>query len=949
MTYIVPSIHPAVVIRSGQPITDVIAADIAKANRISLYGFQQPENIVVCLPDNPMGMEATVRGAMGWLQHWKAARCPVAIDVETSGLAFISCRLWSVALAGADGNNTSVAFTLHDLHTLPHEAERALVDESTAIMADTSITKIYQNSPYDRAVLAAKGYPCLGKTLDTLGLYHLVQSDSPRKDLGWIGHTYLDVEPWKLDENGNPMVFVRDMWKFLLYNAKDALNTMKLLDPLVREVTLRGNAHIIELQMAMADLATSMELVGLPVNVAKRRELGRALLAKIEQRRAFLRQALNWPDFNPMSQAHREMVYYDKRFLNLMPTAFTKKTKRPSTSYKNDAIIDVLENPIVRAIVDCQEFQSRFSNIYAEAGDVYPGVDSDGAFSRAMEQDGRIHCKWNPVGTAGSRFSSSPNGQNIMKGDKPFIAPVDGRVLVGADKCLAASTLIETVRGSIPIEQVVAGDRVYTLRDGKISWGEVTAQRHVGRLLSRKITLDTGVEVTASLDHRWPLHNGSTKRTDELVVGDRLVPFKRAEQAWGKNLRYVQLYSRSNRKYALEHHIVAEALLGPRPIDHFVHHKDGNGTNNTPENLEYKHKSQHSSEHASGAYWTYDHTLRKQRARESIATRRSYSGTGNPNYRGGTGGALQSVCLCCNESFRQYPSQNKKYCSAACYHSARGEGHNHKIIQVADCGEADCWAITVEPDHNYVLSAGVVTYNSQLELRIAACLAGVQELMTEMAKPDGDPHSLAAAAVWGPQFLAMGGKESKEGALLRDMVKNVVYAALYMAGVETVYHTVREKKQLDTALRAALDRTTVRRIIKGYFGKFIEFKMYHDRKYAHVEQTSTLTIPPFGRINVFPVHPAPYTEVANRDIQVCGSDIVGWQMCCIQEDLRRFQDAWIILHGHDQVVVECREADAESVKRLVEHHFGHYPLEGPLGIVDLSADVSIGKHLLAVK
>ncbi len=46
------------------------------------------------------------------------------------------------------------------------------------------------------------------------------------------------------------------------------------------------------------------------------------------------------------------------------------------------------------------------------------------------------------------------------------------------------------------------------------------------------------------------------------------------------------------------------------------------------------------------------------------------------------------------------------------------------VAALSHIGEQPMWAITVEPDHNYVLACGVVTQNSQIEMRVGAHESG---------------------------------------------------------------------------------------------------------------------------------------------------------------------------------------------------------------------------------
>jgi DNA polymerase I-like protein with 3'-5' exonuclease and polymerase domains len=217
-----------------------------------------------------------------------------------------------------------------------------------------------------------------------------------------------------------------------------------------------------------------------------------------------------------------------------------------------------------------------------------------------------------------------------------------------------------------------------------------------------------------------------------------------------------------------------------------------------------------------------------------------------------------------------------------------------------------------------------------------------------MRRPGGDPHTLASLNIYGREaFLA---KEKAMRKKLRDAVKTTVYASLYRAGKVTVWKSIRKKKMLPADLRASMTLPVVSHIYDSYFGKYVEIPAWHDNNLRLAATQGYLEIPPLGRRRYFPVQPPPYSEVASWPIQTLGSDYVTMEMVHIQDILdRKFNDAWIILHAHDALYIECYERDAEAIKRIVDHEFGRSVLEGPAGTVILSAEAKIGKNLLEVK
>jgi DNA polymerase-1 len=232
----------------------------------------------------------------------------------------------------------------------------------------------------------------------------------------------------------------------------------------------------------------------------------------------------------------------------------------------------------------------------------------------------------------------------------------------------------------------------------------------------------------------------------------------------------------------------------------------------------------------------------------------------------------------------------------------------------------------------------------QVELRIMACLAGVSKLLEVMADPNSDPHTWSATQVYGEEFTS---KPPAARKLLRNMFKNVVYASIYMAVVDTVWRTIREKKQLDAKLRAAMTHGFVERAYNGYFSQFPEIPAFHYGNMAKVEKVGYIENA-FGWRRYFPLYPAPLNDVANWPIQSTATMIVTGEMIQIQQELKQryHGTAYIILHGHDACYIECNERDAEDITKIVDRIFGRTKLDGPKGSVYLTSKADIGTSLL---
>jgi len=975
MPYLVPVVHPAALLRGGHPIADIIRMDLAKARRLCFEPYWQPENIVVVHPSNPVGLAKAVEIGAGWIRRWIGLGCPVAVDVETSSLNYFNCNLYSIALSGADDRNTAVAFTLADLRTLPWDAEQVMLQALRDLLAAPQCSKVFHNAPYDFAVLTKKGYSINGPIEDTQGYAHLQQPDVP-KDLGFVGHTWLDVEPWKMNhQTGKKQAFTKDVIELLVYNAKDALNTMKLRAPLLAACAEHGvSSELIFYQNAFARLAAQMELVGLPINFELRRSMGRELLGRLEVLKQRMREYLKWPEFNPMNKNHAVIALYDKtRGIGLMPTAWTEKTKQPSTKYEH--IIDHMQHPFVKDFIDYVENHHGYATQYREApqksGDPEPG-----AYTRAVQADGRLHAKWNPTGQKGSRFSSEPN-------------------------CFSADTELLTPDGWVGITDVVADATNFHVAQFDPKTDKITFAKPTDPVRSRKramLDLDgTQIHLRVTPNHRMLLREynpnrhprlAETKQADTLPqhrrfvhagqfvfgkhkVGKALMRFIVACQADGswqkqvirfdlkKRVKYTRLrelldalhadYTYRERPRAPKHRYdvrVQHSALTQQVLGYIGRGREWGSwlLDITREDAEvFLAELGHWDGRVLPNRYMYYSSKKTNADWAQIVA--ALLGHRAPMTNAGTCWRVTIQPGTCFSSARVRPKTVRKPETAYCVSVPTGflvVRRQHKVIICGNCQNQrpKDRAFFEAPDGRVFVGAD----KDALELRLAAVFSGVQELIHEMTRPGGDPHRLAAINVYGDVFTNASPELQKR---LRDAIKTTVYASLYRAGVKTVHKSIRKKKFLDASLRAALTLEEVERIYHSYFGKYVEIPVWHDRNYTLAQTQFYLECPPLGRRRYFPVQPPPYTEVANWPIQTAGSDAVGMEMVQIQDELiRRYHgSASIVLHGHDAVYVECNEGDAMDVAKIVNRIFGATPMTGPAGPLALTATAKICKNL----
>jgi len=520
--------------------------------------------------------------------------------------------------------------------------------------------------------------------------------------------------------------------------------------------------------------------------------------------------------------------------------------------------------------------------------------------------DGKVHPSYLIHGTETGRLScADPNYQNIPREGyikKMFIGDTPDFLYVDADYCLAEGTKVITEFGLMSIEDIVRKKpAVLSCREGKtVEFNKVTKGIYVGKKEVYELTLEDTSVVRCTEEHEWMLYGGVMKKTKDLCVGERLAHVK---ESYISRKKYPTWYLRSNRNYQPKHKVLANYLFGKTPRGMNVDHIDGDVQNITSGNLRLISEKENKGQGAK-TWWTRATSIEKKKKIEQIIkgqkeNRRSYVGEGNPNY-GKLKGQI-NICLQCGKEFYVYPcNKEKRYCCFSCYTLARKR--NHRVKSIVFVGEQNVYQITVENLHNYVLSNGLVSGNSQIELRVIASLSGDMAMRGIFSRGE-DIHTAMAAKIFNKSLEEVTKDE-------RYRAKTMNFSILYGKGPYTV--------ATDLKITADEAKTFIDQFFKEVPGvqKWIRDTQNSVRKTGVVRS-------PFGRIRH--VSEARSTdraraakalrEAVNMPIQSAASDITVTAFLKLAEifEQRKFKSRLVgLIHDSISFVVHKRE-----LKRII--------------------------------
>jgi hypothetical protein len=198
-----------------------------------------------------------------------------------------------------------------------------------------------------------------------------------------------------------------------------------------------------------------------------------------------------------------------------------------------------------------------------------------------------------------------------MDTDDLVVAALD---LYAEDCCLAGDVKISLVNGTeVPIQDLVGNPPFwvysYDLESKKIVPGKAIVSLASTRELV-EVMLDNNEKIRCTPDHPFLMRDGTYHEAQHLQPGDSLMPFYRFTSDEGC-VGYEMLLEPDEKKWHYTHRYFA----APKPYGcTLVHHRNFNSKDNSPDNLRWMSKADHSSLHSTGHVWSDE---AKQKARLS--------------------------------------------------------------------------------------------------------------------------------------------------------------------------------------------------------------------------------------------------------------------------------------------------------------------------------------------
>lgn len=377
-------------------------------------------------PDAPSATDVvlarTARELADLVKTLQRARL-IAFDVETTGLDRLTAELVGICLAvqpprayyvpvghlahAAQSTSGQMNLFATEPQLAPGQLPLKQVLEALGpALSDPNIPKVAHNAKYDYAILQRYGLTVSPIAFDTMLGEWLTDPASKHLGLKDLARHRLGVEMHNIESligSGRAQITFAevDIEPAAAYGAADADMTLRLVEPLRRELRDKGLEQLVELEMALIPVLADMEAQGVGIDA----DFFKQLSAELNTRMLTLEDQIHTiagHAFNINSTQQLSDVLFKELQLP------HERLRRTSSGHFSTAagILESLQESdptgIIQAILEYREL-GKLKSTYTDA---LPAMINP--------ETGRIHTSFNQTGAVTGRIASnSPNLQNI--------------------------------------------------------------------------------------------------------------------------------------------------------------------------------------------------------------------------------------------------------------------------------------------------------------------------------------------------------------------------------------------------------------------------------------------------------------------------------------------------------------------------------------------------------
>ena len=291
--------------------------------------------------------------------------------------------------------------------------------------------------------------------LDTMLCHLLMDNELPHR-LGFLGSSLTDyTEAWKADNTANE---ARSDQELHTYCGKDCIVTARVAPVVFRGMKDNNQYHLYSREKMLQAAGVDMSNIGMRIDIDARAKLLGEYREKIANSKAVLTQAFG-VEFNPRSSPDLKEALYGsgQRSLGLLPCAFSKKTKEPSTN--DDAVREMmvsygLDDKRYNILHNLRLFKSANQLIQLSLLPMQPYtigkfLKENGEYGTGiLDSSWTVHPSYNRLPTTGRYSSSDPNLQNINAIMRRMYVPRKGNCFIACDANALEAVLIAEESGA---------------------------------------------------------------------------------------------------------------------------------------------------------------------------------------------------------------------------------------------------------------------------------------------------------------------------------------------------------------------------------------------------------------------------------------------------------------------------------------------------------------------